>query len=95
MIKTIFNWCKFFVVLIKNNQEKFLANPKIAPANMWNRKDINEFKAAIRKEGPEGIIKVGHGETVTVSKRRKTGIETVIFRAIRYLIVFSGSCTNT
>uniref|UniRef100_A0AC34GXZ7 GOLD domain-containing protein n=1 Tax=Panagrolaimus sp. ES5 TaxID=591445 RepID=A0AC34GXZ7_9BILA len=42
------------------------SNPKIAPANLWNRKDIIEFKAQIKKEGPEGIIKVGHGETVTV-----------------------------
>uniref|UniRef100_A0AC35FKU7 GOLD domain-containing protein n=1 Tax=Panagrolaimus sp. PS1159 TaxID=55785 RepID=A0AC35FKU7_9BILA len=42
------------------------SNPKIAPANLWNRKDIVEFKAQIKKEGPEGIIKVGHGETVTV-----------------------------
>uniref|UniRef100_A0A0M3IMV3 GOLD domain-containing protein n=1 Tax=Ascaris lumbricoides TaxID=6252 RepID=A0A0M3IMV3_ASCLU len=33
---------------------------------MWNRQDIVEFKNAIRKEGAEGIIKVGHGETVTV-----------------------------
>ncbi|VDK74405.1 unnamed protein product [Litomosoides sigmodontis] len=43
-----------------------LVNPTIAPASMWNRQDIMEFKAAIRKEGSEGIIKVGHGETVTV-----------------------------
>uniref|UniRef100_A0A0M3IDL0 GOLD domain-containing protein n=1 Tax=Ascaris lumbricoides TaxID=6252 RepID=A0A0M3IDL0_ASCLU len=42
------------------------ANPAIAPASMWNRQDIVEFKNAIRKEGAEGIIKVGHGETVTV-----------------------------
>ena len=34
---------------------------------MWNRQDIVEFKNTIRKEGAEGIIKVGHGETVTVS----------------------------
>lgn len=33
---------------------------------MWNRQDIVEFKNTIRKEGAEGIIKVGHGETVTV-----------------------------
>uniref|UniRef100_A0A915DAB5 GOLD domain-containing protein n=1 Tax=Ditylenchus dipsaci TaxID=166011 RepID=A0A915DAB5_9BILA len=41
-------------------------NPKIAPANLWNSKNIVEFKNTIRKEGPEGILKVGHGETVTV-----------------------------
>ncbi|VDM66855.1 unnamed protein product, partial [Strongylus vulgaris] len=43
-----------------------LANPEIAPASLWNRKDIVEFKNTIKKEGSEGIIKVGHGETVTV-----------------------------
>ncbi|KAI6189803.1 hypothetical protein M3Y97_00048100 [Aphelenchoides bicaudatus] len=42
------------------------ANPKIAPANLWNSKNIVEFKETIRKDGPEGIIKVGHGESVTV-----------------------------
>lgn len=36
-------------------------------ASMWTRKDIKEFKDAIRKEGGDAIIKVGHGETVTVS----------------------------
>ncbi|XP_035228680.1 Golgi resident protein GCP60-like, partial [Stegodyphus dumicola] len=38
----------------------------VAAASMWTRKDIAEFKEAIRKEGGDGIIKVGHGETVTV-----------------------------
>ena len=42
------------------------ANPAIAPASLWNRKDIQEFKNTIKKEGNEGQIKVGHGETVTV-----------------------------
>lgn len=42
------------------------SNPAIAPASMWNRQDIAQFKAVIRKDGPEGIIKVGQGETVTV-----------------------------
>jgi hypothetical protein len=58
----------------------FSANPKIAPASLWNSKSIVEFKENIRKgesvrnviyyrfclDGPEGIIKVGHGESVTV-----------------------------
>ena len=35
-------------------------------ANMWTRKDINEFKDTIRKEESDAIIKIGHGETVTV-----------------------------
>ncbi|XGW04146.1 hypothetical protein V3C99_015360 [Haemonchus contortus] len=42
------------------------SNPEIAPASLWNRKDIVQFKNTIKKEGSEGIIKVGHGETVTV-----------------------------
>uniref|UniRef100_A0A914DCX9 Golgi resident protein GCP60 n=1 Tax=Acrobeloides nanus TaxID=290746 RepID=A0A914DCX9_9BILA len=46
--------------------EDLPSNPKIAPASLWNRKDIQEFKAAIKKEGPDGILKIGHGETVTV-----------------------------
>lgn len=33
---------------------------------MWTRKDIKDFKDSIRKEGGDAIIKVGHGETVTV-----------------------------
>ncbi len=38
----------------------------IAGASMWTRKDINMFKESIRSEGGDGIIKVGHGEIVTV-----------------------------
>nr|CAD7570081.1 unnamed protein product [Timema californicum] len=40
--------------------------PTISSASMWTRKDIKEFKESIRKEGGDAIIKVGHGETVTV-----------------------------
>ncbi len=40
--------------------------PEIVAASMWTRKDIRDFKDSIRKEGKESIIKVGHGETVTV-----------------------------
>jgi len=42
------------------------SNPSIAQASMWTRKDIKEFKENIRKEGTEGVVKVGNGETVTV-----------------------------
>jgi len=38
----------------------------IAAASMWTKKEIVEFKDAIRKEGGDAVIKVGHGETVTV-----------------------------
>lgn len=39
----------------------------VHPASMWTRKDIQEFKNQVRKEGADTIMKVGHGETVTVS----------------------------
>jgi len=42
------------------------SNGPIASASMWTRKDINMFKESIRSEGGDGIIKVGHGEIVTV-----------------------------
>lgn len=35
-------------------------------ANMWTRKEINEFKEAIRRDEAEAVLKIGHGETVTV-----------------------------
>lgn len=38
----------------------------IASAQLWTRKDIKAFKDSICKEGGDGIIKVGHGEVVTV-----------------------------
>lgn len=38
----------------------------IAGASMWTRKDIQSFKESIKSEGGDGIIKVGHGEIVTV-----------------------------
>ena len=39
---------------------------EIVAASMWTRKDIREFKESICKEGKDSIIKIGHGETVTV-----------------------------
>ncbi|XP_003746145.1 Golgi resident protein GCP60 [Galendromus occidentalis] len=38
----------------------------VAEPTMWTRKEIVEFKEDIREEGGDSIIKVGHGETVTV-----------------------------
>lgn len=40
--------------------------PPIAAAEMWTRKGVEEFKETMRKEAGGGVIKVGHGETVTV-----------------------------
>lgn len=39
----------------------------IHPASMWTRKDIYEFKTQVKKNGGDTVMKVGHGETVTVS----------------------------
>uniref|UniRef100_A0A0N4ZVY0 Golgi resident protein GCP60 n=1 Tax=Parastrongyloides trichosuri TaxID=131310 RepID=A0A0N4ZVY0_PARTI len=43
-----------------------IQNPAISPATMWNRKDIAVFKESVSKEGPEGVFKISHGETVTI-----------------------------
>jgi len=40
--------------------------PPISPAEMWTRKGVEEFKQIIRREAGDAVIKVGHGETVTV-----------------------------
>lgn len=40
--------------------------PPIIPAEMWTRKGVEEFKQTIRRETGDAVIKVGHGETVTV-----------------------------
>merc|ERR1719312_1898244 len=48
----------------ENGDSEEFAEPE--EASMWTRKEINEFKDTIRKEEGESIIKIGHGETVTV-----------------------------
>ena len=40
---------------------------------MWTRKDLAEFKQAIKAEGGDAVLKVGHGETVTVRALRGNG----------------------
>ncbi|XP_020278552.1 Golgi resident protein GCP60 [Pseudomyrmex gracilis] len=40
--------------------------PPIAPADLWTRKGVEEFKQIIRREAGDAVIKVGHGEIVTV-----------------------------
>ncbi|RZF47717.1 hypothetical protein LSTR_LSTR005981 [Laodelphax striatellus] len=44
----------------------------ISMASMWTRKDVKPFKDSIKKEGGDSIIRVGHGETVTVSRLNDT-----------------------
>jgi hypothetical protein len=48
-----------------NSPNLFLLT-EIGPANMWTLTNIKSFKEHIRKEGGDAIIKIGHGETVTV-----------------------------
>ena len=38
----------------------------ISPANMWTRPDIKIFKQEVSAGKGDGVIRVGHGETVTV-----------------------------
>ncbi|XP_060814009.1 Golgi resident protein GCP60 [Bombus pascuorum] len=40
--------------------------PSIAPADMWTKQGIDAFKELIRREDGDAVIKVGHGELVTV-----------------------------
>lgn len=40
--------------------------PPITPAEMWTRKGVEDFKRTIWRETPDAVIRVGHGETVTV-----------------------------
>ncbi|KAK3915812.1 Protein TMED8 [Frankliniella fusca] len=50
----------------EGDDENLLDFPEISPASMWTHKDLKEFKESIRKEASEAVIKVGHGETVTL-----------------------------
>ncbi|KFD51129.1 hypothetical protein M513_08029, partial [Trichuris suis] len=50
------------IVSDASSQEQLVT---IQPASMWTRRDIREFKEAIKQE-ENGVIKVGYGETVTV-----------------------------
>ena len=40
--------------------------PPVAAASMWTRKDTKDFKESLKKD-KDSVIKVGSGETVTVS----------------------------
>ncbi|MEL7309370.1 MAG: hypothetical protein AAGK05_16945, partial [Pseudomonadota bacterium] len=41
--------------------------PPLAAASMWTRKDVQEFKAGLVGD-KEGVLTVGSGECVTVSR---------------------------
>lgn len=38
----------------------------VQPANMWTRSDMKEFKQEVLTSGGDGVIRVGHGDCVTV-----------------------------
>lgn len=38
----------------------------VQPANMWTRHDLKEFKNEVTGAGGDGVIRVGHGDCVTV-----------------------------
>lgn len=38
----------------------------VQPANMWTRSDIKDFKHEVTTAGGDGVIRVGHGDCVTV-----------------------------
>lgn len=50
----------------EGDDENLLDFPEISPASMWTHKELKDFKESIRKEASEAVIKVGHGETVTL-----------------------------
>lgn len=38
----------------------------VQPANMWTRSDIKEFKVEVSKGKGDGVLRIGHGDCVTV-----------------------------
>ena len=56
-----FLWLLVYVVILDEL-------PPLAAASMWTRKDIKEFKESLHKD-KDSVIKIGSGETVTVSIR--------------------------
>lgn len=48
----------------ENDQQCF--DDMLLPASMWTRSDIEAFKQAVSQAEGDGVVRVGHGETVTV-----------------------------
>uniref|UniRef100_A0A0A9ZAD3 Golgi resident protein GCP60 n=1 Tax=Lygus hesperus TaxID=30085 RepID=A0A0A9ZAD3_LYGHE len=61
-----YNGTNGHLVYPAESEEEAPSSMSVDPASLWTRKDIKEFKDSIRKEGGDSVIKVGHGETVTV-----------------------------
>merc|ERR1719295_1863750 len=48
------------------SDEYYCDEDDVPPANMWTKKEIQDFKLAIKSEGGDSVLSIGHGETVTV-----------------------------
>jgi len=46
--------------------EYYCDEDDVPPATMWTKKEIQDFKLAIKSEGGDSVLSIGHGETVTV-----------------------------
>lgn len=49
-----------------NDTEPQSLEEMLIPASMWTRSDIDAFKQAVSQAEGDGVVRVGHGETVTV-----------------------------
>jgi hypothetical protein len=71
----------------------------VAPS-MWTRKDIKEFKSVLSTD-PDSVVKVGAGETVTVSgsytkkyvRNEEKGLKLGLGLKLAYVV--AGESTNT
>lgn len=49
-----------------NEINKDISESSLVPASMWTRSDIQAFKQTVSQAEGDGVVRVGHGETVTV-----------------------------
>ncbi|KAL3266937.1 hypothetical protein HHI36_011087 [Cryptolaemus montrouzieri] len=49
-----------------NESGHHIPDNAVLPASMWTRQDIEAFKQAVSEAEGDGVVRVGHGETVTV-----------------------------
>lgn len=49
-----------------NDTDHLSLEEMLVPASMWTRSDLDAFKQAVSQAEGDGVVRVGHGETVTV-----------------------------
>ncbi|KAK9876681.1 hypothetical protein WA026_014059 [Henosepilachna vigintioctopunctata] len=49
-----------------NESSHISSDSAVQPASMWTRQDIEAFKQSVSEAEGHGVVRVGHGETVTV-----------------------------